>query len=156
MNPTTTRLPSWSRANPIRMVCRGSRLVPLPMWAPRYQVFPSASVSYHSRYFAIDSSRWLVLQVHPEQASPMRSSFPSQCAVASQASASYTSAGLVNGVFSFERKLFSFLVSSSRRPLSARDPWCLEASEATVPTRALIRYYGKRWWIEERKRSGAC
>ena len=61
MNPTITRLSSSSRTNPIRMVCRGSRLVPLPMWAPRYQFFPSASVSYHSRYFAIDSSRWLVL-----------------------------------------------------------------------------------------------
>ena len=35
----------------------------------------------------------------------MRSSFLSQCAVASQASASYTSAGFANGVFSFEREL---------------------------------------------------
>ena len=25
------------------------------------------------------------------------------------------------------------------------EPWCLVASEATVPTRVLIRYYGKRW-----------
>ncbi len=78
----------------------------------------------------------------------MQWSLPSQCAVASQASASYTSAGLVNGVFSFKRKLFSFLVSSSRRPLSARDPWCLEASEATVPTRALIRYSQRRTVVE--------
>ena len=28
------------------------------------------------------------------------------------------------------------------------EPWCLVASDATVPTRALIRYYGKRWGIE--------
>ena len=28
------------------------------------------------------------------------------------------------------------------------EPWCLVASEATVPTRVLIRYYGKRWGIE--------
>ena len=49
MNPTITRLPSSSRANPIRMVRRGSRLVPFPMWAPRCRGFPSASVSYHSR-----------------------------------------------------------------------------------------------------------
>ena len=28
------------------------------------------------------------------------------------------------------------------------EPWCLVASEATVPTRILIRYYGKRWGIE--------
>ena len=26
--------------------------------------------------------------------------------------------------------------------------WCLVASEASVPTRVLIRYYGKRWGIE--------
>ena len=25
------------------------------------------------------------------------------------------------------------------------EPWCLVASEASVPTRVLIRYYGKRW-----------
>ena len=35
----------------------------------------------------------------------MRLSFPSQYAVASQASASYTSAAFANGVFSFEREL---------------------------------------------------
>lgn len=28
------------------------------------------------------------------------------------------------------------------------EPWCLVASEATVATRDLIRYYGKRWGIE--------
>ncbi len=28
------------------------------------------------------------------------------------------------------------------------EPWCLVASEAKVPTRVLIRYYGKRWGIE--------
>ena len=28
------------------------------------------------------------------------------------------------------------------------EPWCLVASEATIPTRVLIRYYGKRWGIE--------
>ena len=28
------------------------------------------------------------------------------------------------------------------------EPWCLVASEATVPTRVLSRYYGKRWGIE--------
>ena len=28
------------------------------------------------------------------------------------------------------------------------EPWCLVASEATVPTPVLIRYYGKRWGIE--------
>ena len=28
------------------------------------------------------------------------------------------------------------------------EPWCLVASEGTVPTRGLIRYYGKRWGIE--------
>ena len=28
------------------------------------------------------------------------------------------------------------------------EPWCLVASDGTVPTRALIRYYGKRWGIE--------
>ena len=28
------------------------------------------------------------------------------------------------------------------------EPWCLVASDATVPTRLLIRYYGKRWGIE--------
>ena len=28
------------------------------------------------------------------------------------------------------------------------EPWCLVASDATVPTRVLIRYYGKRWGIE--------
>ena len=28
------------------------------------------------------------------------------------------------------------------------EPWCLVASEETVPTRVLIRYYGKRWGIE--------
>ena len=28
------------------------------------------------------------------------------------------------------------------------EPWCLVASEATVPTRVLIRCYGKRWGIE--------
>ena len=28
------------------------------------------------------------------------------------------------------------------------EPWCLVASEATAPTRVLIRYYGKRWGIE--------
>ena len=28
------------------------------------------------------------------------------------------------------------------------EPWCLVASEGTVPTRVLIRYYGKRWGIE--------
>ena len=28
------------------------------------------------------------------------------------------------------------------------EPWCLVASEASVPTRVLIRYYGKRWGIE--------
>ena len=28
------------------------------------------------------------------------------------------------------------------------EPWCLVASDATVPTRILIRYYGKRWGIE--------
>ena len=28
------------------------------------------------------------------------------------------------------------------------EPWCLVASEATVPTRVLIWYYGKRWGIE--------
>ena len=28
------------------------------------------------------------------------------------------------------------------------EPWCLVTSEATVPTRVLIRYYGKRWGIE--------
>ena len=27
------------------------------------------------------------------------------------------------------------------------EPWCLVASEASVPTRVLIRYYGKRWRI---------
>ena len=28
------------------------------------------------------------------------------------------------------------------------EPWCLVASDVTVPTRVLIRYYGKRWGIE--------
>ena len=28
------------------------------------------------------------------------------------------------------------------------EPWCLVASDATVPTRVLIRYYGERWGIE--------
>ena len=28
------------------------------------------------------------------------------------------------------------------------EPWCLVASEATIPTRVLIRYCGKRWGIE--------
>ena len=28
------------------------------------------------------------------------------------------------------------------------EPWCLAASEATVPTPVLIRYYGKRWGID--------
>ena len=28
------------------------------------------------------------------------------------------------------------------------EPWCLVASDAAVPTRVLIRYYGKRWGIE--------
>ena len=28
------------------------------------------------------------------------------------------------------------------------EPWCLVASEAKVPTRVLIRYYGKRWGID--------
>ena len=28
------------------------------------------------------------------------------------------------------------------------EPWCLVASEGTVPTPVLIRYYGKRWGIE--------
>ena len=28
------------------------------------------------------------------------------------------------------------------------EPWCLVASEAKIPTRVLIRYYGKRWGIE--------
>ena len=28
------------------------------------------------------------------------------------------------------------------------EPWCLVASEATVATRDLLRYYGKRWGIE--------
>ena len=28
------------------------------------------------------------------------------------------------------------------------EPWCLVASDGTVPTRVLIRYYGKRWGIE--------
>ena len=28
------------------------------------------------------------------------------------------------------------------------EPWCLVASEATVPPPVLIRYYGKRWGIE--------
>ncbi|MYH28313.1 MAG: transposase [Acidobacteria bacterium] len=32
--------------------------------------------------------------------------------------------------------------------LKMDEPWCLVASEATVPTRILIRYYGKRWGIE--------
>ena len=31
---------------------------------------------------------------------------------------------------------------------AGRIVWCLVASEATVPTRVLIRYYGKRWGIE--------
>ena len=29
-----------------------------------------------------------------------------------------------------------------------KEPWCLVASESTVGTRTLIRYYGKRWGIE--------
>ena len=28
------------------------------------------------------------------------------------------------------------------------EPWCLVASEATVPARVLIRCYGRRWGIE--------
>ena len=35
------------------------------------------------------------------------------------------------------------------------EPWCLVASEATVPTRVLIRYYGKRWGIEAGFRSAS-
>ena len=55
----------------------------------------------------------------------MRWSFPSQCAVASQASASYTSAGFANGVFSFERELS---LISNRSPKAAR------ASATASPT----------------------
>ena len=36
-----------------------------------------------------------------------------------------------------------------------KEPWCLVASESTVGTRTLIRYYGKRWGIETSFR-GIC
>ena len=60
----------------------------------------------------------------------MRLSFPSQCAVASRARASYTSAGFANGVFSFERDELSLI--SNRSGKASR------ASATAPPTLSML------------------